>query len=89
MPEFPMKKHATTDADKALHADIAALCKRHLTPDTSERVLAVAAQVVGQVLAMQDQRKFTSEMAMQIVIENIQVGNRHALEEIQNTKGNA
>lgn len=89
MPDVPMKKIAPSQADKALHADIAALCKRHLTPDTADRVLAVAAQFVGQVLAMQDQRKLTSDMAMQIVIENIQAGNRHALEEIQNTKGSA
>lgn len=89
MPKFSLKKHAATEADKALHADIAALCKRHLTLDTPERVLAVAAQFVGQVLAMQDQRKLTSAMAMQIVIENIQVGNRQVIEAIHDTKGNA
>ena len=89
MSGFPMKRMEPGDADKRLHADIAALIKRHLSPDTSDRVLAIASQVVGQVLAMQDQRKMTKDMALQIVMENIEAGNQAVIASLQNTKGSA
>ena len=34
-----------------------------------------AANMVGKLLAMQDQRKFTAEVAMEIVAMNIERGN--------------
>lgn len=89
MSDRPMKTMPPNDADKALHSDIAALIKRHLTPDTPERVLAIASQVVGQVLAMQDQRTMTTDQAFQIITANIEKGNAGIIENISNTKGNA
>ncbi len=86
---LPMKSSPPTEADRALHDDITALIKRHLTPDTSERVLAIAAQVVGQVLAMQDQRRMTADMAMQIIQTNIETGNAAVIASLHRTKGNA
>ncbi|WP_319499310.1 hypothetical protein [uncultured Cohaesibacter sp.] len=47
-----------------------------------ERMLAVAAYTVGQIIAMQDQRKFTSESVMALVSENIEAGNRDAVEQL-------
>lgn len=89
MSDAPMKRFQPNTADHVLHRDIADLIKRHLTPDTSQRVLAIAAQIVGQVLAMQDQRKMTSEMAMQIVIQNIEIGNQGVIDSLHATKGQA
>lgn len=85
----PMKSVQPSEADKALHVDIAALIKRHLTPDTSERVLAIASQVVGQVLALQDQRTMTKKMAFDVILSNIELGNQSALASIHETKGTA
>ncbi len=92
---MPVKAFAPQDAprqlhaDMQLHADIAALIKRHLKPDTPERALAVAAQVVGQIIAMQDQRTMTHEMIWRIVGANIEEGNAAVFASLQDTKGNA
>ena len=39
-------------------------------------LLACAAYTVGQLIALQDQRKLTPDMAMQLVNENIVAGNQ-------------
>lgn len=78
-----------TAADDAMRADILALIKRHLTPDTSDRFLAIAAQVVGQAMALQDQRKMTVQMAWDLILVNIEAGNLGVIESLHDTKGNA
>ncbi len=87
--DISMKRVEPTSADKALRDDIMALIQRHLTPDTSDRVLAIAAQVVGQCIAMQDQRTMTHQMVWKIVGENIEAGNRDVIETLNYTKGSA
>ena len=89
MSNAPMKVMAPTQADLALHADIMALIQRHLTPDNGERVLAIAAQVVGQALALQDQRTMTKDLALQLIMVNIETGNAGVIEALHNTKGSA
>ena len=42
-------------------------------------LLAIASNMVGKILAMQDQRRYTPETAMEIVIKNIEEGNRQAI----------
>ncbi len=89
MPDFTMKAVAPTKADEALRDDIMALVKRHLTPDTGERVLAITSQVVGQALALQDQRTMTKDRALQLIMANIETGNAGVIESLHHTKGNA
>lgn len=48
--------------------------------DASE-MLAIAAYTVGQMVAMQDARKWTPEAAMELVSNNIELGNAHAIDE--------
>jgi hypothetical protein len=45
----------------------------------AQRILAIVSQFVGQLIAMQDKRKFTPDMVMQVVSENIEIGNQAAL----------
>jgi hypothetical protein len=87
MSDRPLITTPPNDADKALHADIGALIKRHLTPDTPERVLAIASQVVGQVLAMQDQRTMTTDQAFQIITANIEKGNVAVVQGLLDAEG--
>lgn len=51
---------------------------QHLRPD---EMLAVASYFVGQLLALQDQRKMTPAMGLQIVSSNIEAGNAQAIKE--------
>lgn len=85
----PLKSMPTIPADQALRDDIQALIKRHLDPDTPERVMAIAAMIVGQVIALQDQRMMTRAMVMDLVVANIEVGNQAVIALLQNTKGTA
>lgn len=55
----------------------------------AEELLAVASNFLGKLCALQDQRRYTSAMVMDIVIRNLEIGNQQMLREIQGTKGNA
>ena len=42
----------------------------------AENTLAILAQVVGMFVAVQDQNKYTPEQIMQLVMANIELGNK-------------
>lgn len=54
-----------------------------------EQMLAIIAYAAGQMMALLDQRKFTVEMAIRLVQENLELGNAHMIEQVMNTQGNA
>jgi hypothetical protein len=62
--------------------------RKHGDDLTPVEVLAIAAQVVGQLIALQDQTKITPEDAMTLVAENLQLGNQTVLDGLINTVGN-
>lgn len=70
-----------------------ALCKciRRKAPDMpAEEILAICCQFVGQLIAMQDQRRFTPESIITLVNANIEMGNQHAIDFLLNdTAGTA
>jgi hypothetical protein len=43
--------------------------------------------MVGKIVAMQDQRTTTPEMAMEVVAANIEHGNRSVFEQLANSRG--
>ena len=54
--------------------------KEQMPPEmTSQRILAIVSQFVGQLIALQDKRILTPDQAMQIVAQNIEIGNQAAL----------
>ncbi|AHJ10745.1 hypothetical protein P106B_62 [Rhizobium phage vB_RglS_P106B] len=55
----------------------------------ASEMLAVSAHMIGMIIALQDQRTMTRERAMDILIKNLEAGNRRIIENISNTKGNA
>lgn len=77
----PTAEH-TAFRDEALD-----LLRRHCGHLPAEEVLAVAAQMVGQIMAMQDQRTMTVERAAEIVWHNIEAGNAAAVDELVNKAG--
>lgn len=52
-----------------------------------QRILAITSQFVGQLVALQDQTKVTVDMAMQIVQENIVIGNQAMQLTLMNPEG--
>ena len=69
-----MKSYPATPAVTAFVDDLKQTLERHkeLKP---EEMLAAASQFVGMLVALQDQTRYTSDMAMAIVASNIEVGN--------------
>jgi hypothetical protein len=55
----------------------------------ADQMLAMASHMVGQILAMQDQRVMTPDMALEIVSLNIEAGNAEMIENVAKTKGSA
>lgn len=85
-----MKSYAPDAASHAFRTDLLDLLRKHSGDLPADRMLAIAAYSVGQLIALQDQRKMTPTMAMELVSENIQTGNQHALDEVTNkTAGSA
>lgn len=69
--------------------DICALVNKHAADMTALELLAIAANMVGKIIALQDQRTTTPEMALKVVGENIELGNKQALHEVSRPKGSA
>jgi hypothetical protein len=50
-------------------------------------VLAIAANMVGKLVAMQDQRAVSVDLAMETVARNLERGNQDVLEWLRSAKG--
>jgi len=61
------------------YQELAELIHRHADSMTALEVLAVAANIVGKLVALQDQRTITAEQALEVVARNIELGNRQVL----------
>lgn len=83
---LPMKVSDPTPRHQAFRNDLIAVIRKYqdLRPD---EMLAIASYFVGQLVALQDQRKMTPAMAMEVVAANIEHGNQHAISEVENAGG--
>lgn len=55
----------------------------------AHEMLAITAHLCGALLALQDQRKMTLDQAMQIILQNIELGNQEMIAGLAPTAGNA
>lgn len=58
--------------------DLKAALGKHTQLDAMQ-MLAVGSQFVGNLIALQDQRRVTPAMAMELVARNIEIGNAEAI----------
>ncbi len=82
-----MKQIKPTEAHLKLRADLIAVL--HQADVDALEMLAILAHLTGQVIAMQDQRCITFDMALEIVSTNLNAGNKEMVENLMDTKGNA
>lgn len=74
-----ISKSLPSAAHQEFMADIKAAMAKH--PDLSAmEMLALASQLVGNLVALQDQRAMTPAQAMEVVAQNIEEGNKVAIE---------
>jgi hypothetical protein len=78
-----------SDAVKAFRTDCIAVLVKHAGALPADQMLAMAAHLVGQILAMQDQRTVTPAMGLALIGDNIETGNREALAEVSSAAGGA
>lgn len=80
------KRQQPTAEQQEFRNDLIGVLRKyqHMRPD---EMLAIASYFVGQLVAMQDQRKLTPAMAMQVVADNIEAGNQHAINELAGAQG--
>lgn len=71
--------------------DLNALLKKHADEHglSSLEMLAIASNLVGKLVALQDQRTVTPAVAMKVVTMNLEEGNRQAIEAVMQSQGQA
>ncbi len=71
------------------YQDICELMHRHAGNLSAIEVLAIAANMLGKLIALQDQRVISPSDAMKIVEKNIETGNQQVIAELLQSKGKA
>lgn len=74
------------DLDK-FRVDLLALMDRYAGALPSDQILAMSAIACGQILAMQDQRTMSKDMAIDIVMRNIELGNAQMITNLMTSAG--
>lgn len=69
------------------YQDLAKLIRKHADKVTSLELLAIGANMIGKLVALQDQRMVTPEKAMKVVADNIEAGNQQVIDELAKTTG--
>jgi hypothetical protein len=77
-----------TGQHHAFRDDLVAVMRKHHHLSSME-MLALASHFVGQLVALQDARKVSPAMAMELVALNVEAGNASAISDLMNTKGSA
>lgn len=81
--------HKAKPEHEVAYQELTALVSKHADKLTPLELLAIAANMIGKLIALQDQRKVTPALAMETVAKNIEAGNEQALREVRATKGRA
>lgn len=69
------------------YQDLCQLMNKNADKLSPIELLAVAANMLGKLIALQDQRTTSPEMAMKVVSANIKFGNRTVIEQLANSSG--
>lgn len=83
----PMKTVSPSIDLGQFRIDLLALMDRYAGVLPSDQILAMSAIACGQILAMQDQRTMTKDMALDIVLRNIELGNAQMVTALMNSAG--
>lgn len=73
----------------AFRDDMIAVLNKHAGHLDASEMLALAAYTVGQMVAMQDSRRFNAALVMDLVSKNIEAGNEQAITDAHKWMGNA
>lgn len=74
---------------EVVYQELVALCSKHAEKLEPIEILAIAANMLGKLVAGQDQRVTTPEQAMEVVVMNMELGNQQALAILDKPAGRA
>ena len=69
--------------------DLIALIGKHSDTVSKQALLAIAANMVGKLVALQDQRELTPAQAMEVVAKNLELGNQSVIRQLLEETGGA
>lgn len=81
-----MKSYPPLTPHREFRDDLLAVIRKHGAKLEAAEILAIAAHLVGQIIALQDQRTMSREMALQIVGANIEQGNQEVVGKLTNER---
>ena len=84
---LPMKSTAPTEQQLAFRRSLEASIADHGKTLDAIELLAVLSHLVGQVIALQDQRAWTPETVMELVSSNIEQGNQEVISRLLSETG--
>lgn len=82
-----MSLHLAKPEHEVLYQELIALVNKHSGKLDALEMLAVASNMLGKLVAMQDQRTVTPDKAMEIVAKNIEYGNKQVLDQLNKSAG--
>ena len=74
---------------EAFRSDLLAVLNKHAGALDASEMMALAAYTTGQIMAMQDARKWSPSQAMDVVAKNIEAGNAQAIADAHKWVGQA
>lgn len=84
-----MSTRLTKAEHEALYQEMVALLNKHAGKLDAIEMLAIGANMIGKMIAMQDQRRYTGPQVMEIVARNIEEGNKQVLKQLGASQGRA
>ncbi len=78
-----MNTHIAKPQHEVVYQELSDLIRRHAGNVSKVEILAVAANMLGKLIALQDQRVMTFEKVTSLVAANIEVGNQEAIKELR------
>ena len=84
-----MRSKAPTPAMEAFRSDLLAVLNKHAGALDASEMMALAAYTTGQIMAMQDARKWSPSQAMDVVAKTIEAGNAQAIADAHKWVGQA
>lgn len=82
--------HIAKPEHEVAFQDLSKLLQKHAATVSALDMLAIGANMVGKLVALQDQRVITPKSAMEVVAKNIEIGNEQMIKNIRdNIAGSA
>jgi len=79
--------HLAKEEHEVAYQDLCKLVSKHAEKLSAIELLAIASNMLGKLLAMQDQRVTSVEAAKECMILNIERGNQQVIEQLGQSKG--